>query len=68
MFNAYFGRAATPEELRHCLAYVALASYYWFVWALYKEASGDSVGEWLYLWYRNAKQYSVLALERYEEG
>lgn len=68
VLDAYFGRAATPEELRHCLAYVALASYYWFVWALYKEASGDSVGEWLYLWYRNAKQYSVLALERYEEG
>ena len=65
VFDAYFGRKATPEELRHCLAYVALASYYWFVWALYKESSGDPVGEWLYLWYRYAKQYSALALERY---
>lgn len=65
VFGAYFGRKATPEELRHCLAYVALASYYWFVWALYKESSGDPVGEWLYLWYRYAKQYSALALERY---
>lgn len=65
VFDAYFGRKATLEELRHCLAYVALASYYWFVWALYKESSGDPVGEWLYLWYRYAKQYSALALERY---
>lgn len=65
VFDAYFGRKATPEELRHCLAYVALASYYWFVWALYKESSSDPVGEWLYLWYRYAKQYSALALERY---
>ena len=65
VFDAYFGRQATPEELRHCLAYVALASYYWFVWALYKESSGDPVGEWLYLWYRYAKQCSALALERY---
>ena len=65
VFDAYFGRKATPEELRHCLAYVALAAYYWFVWALYKEASGDPVGEWLYLWYRYAKKYSALALERY---
>ena len=64
VFDAYFGRKATPEELRHCLAYVALASYYWFVWALYKESSGDPVDEWLYLWYRYAKQYSALALER----
>ena len=59
VFDAYFGRKATPEELRHCLAYVALASYCWFVWALYKESSGDPVGEWLYLWYRYAKQYSI---------
>ena len=63
--HVYFDRQTTPEELRHCLAYVALASYYWFVWALYKESSGDPVGEWLYLWYRYAKQYSALALERY---
>ena len=66
VFDAYFGRKATSEELRHCLAYVALAAYYWFVWALYKEASGDPVGEWLYLWYRYAKKYSALALERYQ--
>lgn len=66
VFDAYFGRKATPEELRHCLAYVALAAYYWFVWALYKESSGDPVGEWLYLWYRYAKKYSALALERYQ--
>lgn len=65
VFDAYFGRKATPEELRHCLAYVALASYYWFAWALCKESSGDPVGEWLYLWYRYAKRYSALALERY---
>lgn len=40
VFDEYFGRQTTPEELRHCLAYVALASYYWFVRALYKESSG----------------------------
>lgn len=68
VFDEYFGRQTTPEELRHCLAYVALASYYWFVWALYKESSGDPVGEWLYLWHRYAKQYSALALERYEKA
>lgn len=62
----YFGREPSASELRHCMAYVALAAYYWFVWALYKEATGDPVGEWLYLWYRYAKSYSKLALQMYE--
>lgn len=61
----YFGRTPTPEEERHCLAYVGLSAYYWFVWALYKEATGDPVGEWLYLWYRSAKTYGKQALSRY---
>ena len=61
----YFGRTPTDAELAHCLAYVALAAYYWFVWALYKEVTGDPVGEWLYLWHRYAKSYSALALDLY---
>ena len=63
VIELYFGRTPTDAEMRHCLAYVALAAYYWFVWALYKESTGDPVGEWLYLWYRTAKAYSALALD-----
>ncbi|MDD6785632.1 MAG: phosphotransferase [Eggerthellales bacterium] len=62
----YFGRKPTLEEERHCLAYVAISGYYWFVWALYKESEGDSVGEWLYLWYRYARDFSRAALALYE--
>ena len=65
VIELYFGRTPTDAEMRHCLAYVALAAYYWFVWALYKESTGDPVGEWLYLWYRTAKEYSALALKLY---
>ena len=65
VIELYFGRTPTDDEMRHCLAYVALAAYYWFVWALYKESTGDPVGEWLYLWYRTAKAYSALALDLY---
>ena len=65
VIELYFGRTPTDAEMRHCLAYVALAAYYWFVWALYKESTGDLVGEWLYLWYRTAKAYSALALDLY---
>ncbi|MDR2452980.1 MAG: phosphotransferase [Bifidobacteriaceae bacterium] len=62
----YFGRQPGPGELRHCLAYTALAAYYWFVWALHKDACGEGVGEYLYLWYRSAKEYGERAEALYQ--
>ena len=64
----YFQRMPTDEEMRHCMAYTGLAAYYWFVWALYKEATGDPVGEWLYLWYKAVKTYGALAIDLYESA
>lgn len=64
-FRFYFGREPTPEEARHCLAYVGISAYYWFVWALYKDDSGEPVGEWLYLWYRAAKKFGRVAVDLY---
>lgn len=64
-FREYFGREPNAEELRHCMAYVGLSAYYWFVWALYKEKAGDPVGEWLYLWYRMAGLFGRHADELY---
>ena len=61
----YFERQPTAAERAHCLAFVAISGWYWFVWALYKEATGDPVGEWLYLWHKYAKTYSALAAEAY---
>ncbi len=63
VLQQYFGRPLTDEELLHCVSYVALASFYWFIWALYKEAHGSPVGEYLFLWYRFAKRYGARALE-----
>jgi hypothetical protein len=67
VFAAYFGRTPTPEELRHCVAYVGLASFYWWVWALYKDVCGEPVGEYTYLWYRFAKEYGQRAIALYEK-
>lgn len=64
----YFDREPTFEELRHNFAYVALAGWCWYVWSLMKEAEGDIVGEWLYIYYRYAKQYLDMALPWYEQG
>ena len=51
--------ASFNETLRfHYLAYVAIISYYWFVWALYRESCGAVMGESLHNWYTMAKRYS----------
>ncbi|WP_165054685.1 MULTISPECIES: phosphotransferase [unclassified Adlercreutzia] len=64
----YFGRTPTPAEVRHNFAYVALAGWCWYVWALVKEAEGDFVGEWLYIYYNYAKRYLGEVLRLYEEA
>ena len=61
----YYGRQATEVERRHCLAAVGVVGWYWYVWAMYKEAMGNPVGEWLYVWYRAAKVYTAAAEDLY---
>ena len=63
VLHEYFQREPTKDELFHCVAYIAICSYYWFIWALYKDACGAPVGEWLYLWYKNAKAFGKKANE-----
>lgn len=63
----YFGREPSTEELRHNFAFVALAGWCWYVWSLLKEAEGDMVGEWLYIYYRYAKDYLDKVLDWYRQ-
>lgn len=65
IIREYLGHEPDRVELRHHLAYVALASYYWYVWAIYQTSVGNNVGEYLYLWYRGAKDYGREALKLY---
>ncbi|MBQ6453796.1 MAG: phosphotransferase [Coriobacteriales bacterium] len=62
----YYGREPNQQEILHCLAAVAVVGYYWFVWAMYKDAMGNPVGEWLDIWLKAAQDYSVVALEGYD--
>lgn len=66
--EAYFGRTPTIEEWRHNLAHVVLAGWCWYLWALLKEAEGDNVGKWLYIYYNGASTYLDKALALYEEA
>ena len=65
--EAYFGRTPTPEEIRHNLAHVQLAGWCWYLWSLLKEAEGDFVGEWLYIYYSYAEKYLDKTLHLYEK-
>lgn len=54
------------DHLRfHYLAYTAIVSYYWYVWALYREYCGAVMGESLYNWRTMAKKYSEYLVKAY---
>lgn len=63
VLEVYFGRPLTPEELFHCVAYICVVSFHWFIWALYQDMCGSPVGELLYLYYKYTKLYGTRAKE-----
>ena len=42
------------------------AVWCWYLWALVKEAEGDDVGEWLYIYYSHATRTLDSLLASYE--
>lgn len=67
VLEIYSQGSPDTKTKRHYLAYVAVTSYHWFLWALFQESVGKPVGEFLYIWYRYTKQYGQLALSMYLE-
>lgn len=47
----YYGRKTTKAEKLHLLACAAIIYYYWFVWAVYVSKNGESISEYMMLWY-----------------
>ena len=66
--NMYLGHKATKEELRHYLAYTAIASYCWYLWAIYQEANSIDTGNFLRLWHEYSYLYFGKAIELYEQN
>ena len=62
----YCGEEYNDTLRFHYLAYTAIVSYYWYVWALYREACGAVMGESLYNWQMMAKRYSRYLAENYD--
>ena len=67
VLEVYFGRPLTQEELFHCVAYICVVSFHWFIWALYQDMCGSPVGELLYLYYKYTKLYGAHAMEMARE-
>ncbi|WP_288867883.1 NTP transferase domain-containing protein [uncultured Parvimonas sp.] len=67
IIKEYFDGNPTDEELRHYVAYVAVSSFYWFLWAINQEIQGKSIGEYLYIWYNHTKEYADYAFKLYEQ-
>ena len=61
--KAYCGEKYNNTLKYHYFAYTAIIAYYWFVWALYREACGAVMGESLFNWYKMAKKYSEYIIE-----
>ncbi len=64
--EAYLGHEPSDVERRHHLAHVVFAGWCWYVWSLAKEAAGDNVDTWLYIYYRYAADYVDRVLSLYE--
>lgn len=64
--KAYLGHEPDSEELSHYLAYTAIASYCWYLWAIYQECNGVNTGHFLKLWYDYSYSYSDKAKALYD--
>lgn len=63
----YLKENFSNKNLRHFISYVAICSYFWFLWGIIQEINGKSIGEYLYIWYTYIKMYSKKALDMYKD-
>ncbi len=64
--RAYFNRELTADEHRHYMASIALCSFYWFCWGLYKGSVNDDDGFFFLHAYRNCIRFMDAAIKSYE--
>ena len=62
----YCGEEYDDAKRFHYLAYTALIAYYWYLWALYREASGTVMGENMYRRRVMAMRYARYLVKEYD--
>ncbi len=65
VYAVYLRCDPAASQARHFLGCVAVVGWHWYVWAIYKEARGHPVGDWLYLWYKAASKFAAAACDGY---
>ena len=66
IIGIYLGHEPDDLEYRHYVAYIAILSFYWYIWSIYQDSVGKPVGEWQYLWYRSFRDYLKVTLKLYD--
>jgi CTP:phosphocholine cytidylyltransferase-like protein/thiamine kinase-like enzyme len=64
----YLGHEPSPAELRHCLAFISVFAFYWFLWSLDDEERNGPSTEPLDNFYRCAKIAGKRAEALYRDG
>ena len=66
ILEAYFGRSATAIERLHWIAYIAVHSWYYIGWGMYKESIQEETKDWIMFFYKKLKSVLKYVLPRYE--
>jgi len=64
----YYRHKPTYIQKRHFYAYIALTGYFYLHWTMLKQSKGQKVGILKDLWYKYAKEFSIIALDMYKNG
>lgn len=65
LLEMYFGRALGEGEARHMYGCIALYSFHWLMWGVYRRSVGHDCGSLMYIWFKYATDYSEKALSMY---
>ncbi len=63
----YFGRPPTKNEKLHIMRCATVNYYYWFVWSIFQDRSGNDCSDWKLLWFEKMNKYFNEALRLSEE-
>lgn len=53
----YFGRPPEKEEKLHIMRCATVNYYYWFVWSIFQDRSGNDCSDWKLLWFEKMNKY-----------
>ncbi len=64
----YFGRPPAKEEKLHIMRCATVNYYYWFVWSIFQDRSGNDCSDWKLLWFEKMNKYFNETLHLSEEA